>query len=405
MTITAIIAEFDPFHRGHAHLLAQVRARRPDTCIAVAMSGSFTQRGDCAALRPAARAEMALRCGADLILELPLPWAISSAEGFAFGGVSVLHALGADTLAFGSECGDEARIRRCVAHMQLPGFELRLKEALSNGYSYARARQEAVSELAWAVTGDFDASFILSHPNDSLAVSYLTAAHALGWEPDCVVVPRTGAAHDAAAPVDGYASASHIRALLRRGALEEAEPLLPEPCRGILRREWEAGLCPADLRSAERSVLCRLRTMHKADFLALPDVSEGLENRLFRAARAARSIEEFCEAVRSRRCTLARTRRLLLWSFLGIEAKNRPESVPFVRLLGLNDRGRAALRERRDALAVPLVTKSAAGQALPLEGRELLALEARCTDLWRLCLPELEQSAGGAFWREGPVVL
>lgn len=399
MDITGIVAEFDPFHRGHAHLLAQARARRPEACVVVAMSGSFTQRGTPAALRPAARAEMALRCGADLVLELPLPWAISSAEGFARGGIAVLRAAGADALAFGSECGEAGPLRDCAAALERPAFPALLREGLAAGRSFAEARQEAVRRLAG------DCARVLRDPNDALGVSYLTAAHALGWEPELLAVRRAGAGHDAAAPVDGIASASHVRELLRGGAVDEAEALLPEPCGPILRREWEAGLCPASLGSCERAVLYRLRTMKKPEFLALPDCSEGLENRLFRAAREARSLEEFYALVRSRRCTHARARRLALWAFLNLTAADRPETLPFVRVLGMNERGRAVLRGMKQRGGVPLVTKPAAGQSLPREGRTLLMLEARAADLWRLCLPELNNSAAGSFWREGPVVV
>lgn len=396
MHITGIVAEFDPFHRGHEYLIAQVRTQRPDTCVVAAMSGHFTQRGAPAALRPAARAAMALHCGADLVLELPLPWSISSAEGFALGGCAVLRASGADALAFGSECADAALLRRCAGALTRPDFPARLRAALAHGVSFAAARQRAVAEL------DSEAAAVLDRPNDSLAVSYLCAARTLDWEPELLTVQRVGAAHNATAPADGFASASYVRELLCRGAVDEAAALLPEPCRPILRREWEAGLCPASLSHCERAVLYRLRGMEKADFLALPDCSEGLEHRLLRAARSARSVEEFCAAVRSRRCTHARARRLLLWSFLGLTAADRPESVPFVRVLGLNECGRAALREMKRTCPLPIVTKPTAVRDLSVEARTLLEQEARCADLWRLCLPGLEHSSAGSFWREGP---
>lgn len=399
MHITGIVAEFDPFHRGHEYLIAQVRARRPDTCIVAAMSGHFTQRGAPAALRPAARAEMALRCGADLVLELPLPWSISSAEGFARGGVGVLRWAGAEALAFGSECAEADRLRRCAAALTCPDFPERLRSALREGVSFAAARQRAAAAF------DAQAAGVLDRPNDSLAVSYLTAACALDWSPELIAVRRIGAAHNAHAAADGFASASLVRDLLCRGEVERAAALLPQPCGAILRREWASGLCPASLPQCERGVLLRLRSMTEADFLALPDCSEGLEHRLFRAAQSARSVEEFCQAVRSRRCTYARARRLLLWSFLGLRAADWPEALPFVRVLGLNEQGRSALRQMKRSCPLPIVTKPAALRDLPHAARSLLELEGRCGDLWRLCLPSLEHSAAGSFWRSSPVVL
>jgi predicted nucleotidyltransferase len=399
MHVTGIVAEFDPFHRGHAYLLSHVRKRWPDTAIVAVMSGYFTQRGAPAALRPCARAEMALHCGADLVLELPLPWAISSAEGFARGGVEVLRSAGADALAFGSECGDEALLRRCAKALSHPDFPDLLRQSLSSGVSYAAARQQAVSVLA----GE-DTAAVLESPNDALGVSYLCAAGEADWRPELLTVERTGASHNAAAPVEGIASASHIRDLLEQGAAEQAASLLPEPCRPILHREWEAGLCPASLERCQRAALYRLRTMTEADFLALPDCSEGLEHRLYRASREARSLEEFYQLTRSRRCTHARARRLALWAFLGLTAADRLQNLPCVRVLGLNSRGREVLRSMKGS-SIPVLTKPAAARSLSPEGQHLISLEERAADLWRLCLPGLERSAAGSLLRESPVVL
>ena len=147
MACIGIVAEFDPFHRGHAHLLAQARKIAPEAPVVVALSGHYTQRGGPAALSPWARAEMALRCGADLVAELPLPWAISSAEGFAWGGVSVLSALGADTLVFGSESGDVAALKRAAECLRWEECQALLRQELAGGIPYAVARQRAASAL------------------------------------------------------------------------------------------------------------------------------------------------------------------------------------------------------------------------------------------------------------------
>lgn len=398
MENVGIVAEFDPLHRGHQALLNAVRQRWPNSAVTVALSGHFTQRGSPADLRPAARAEMAIRSGADLVLELPLPWAAASAESFGWGGAAVLRAAGAQALAFGSESGQTDWLRAAALALEHPHFSQILRENLQKGISFAAARQAAVTELAGLEVGA-----VLCAPNDTLGVSYLAAARSMDWEPELLCFPRQGAAHNAPAPEEGISSASYVRELLRSGSVDEAAALLPSESAAILRREWEAGLCPADLHTCERAVLYRLRTMTPDDFQTLPDCSEGLENRLYRAAGAARSLEEFYGLVRSKRCPHARVRRLTLWAFLGLRAEDRPKQLLYVRVLGFNERGRQVLRDwsRRDT--VPLLTKPSEVRRLDEAAQRLMELEALGADLWRLCLPGLEHSAAGGFWREGPV--
>lgn len=398
MENVGIVAEFDPLHRGHQALLNAVRQRWPNAAVTIALSGHFTQRGSPAALRPAARAEMALRSGADLVLELPLPWAAASAEGFGWGGTAVLRAAGAQALAFGSESGQKALLLAAAQALEHPCFPQMLRQNQKKGISFAAARQAAVTELA-----GMEAGAVLSAPNDTLGVSYLAAARSMGWEPDLICFPRQGAAHNAPAPEDGISSASYVRELLRAGSLDEAAGLLPPESAAILRREWEAELCPADLHICERAVLYRLRMMTPDDFRTLPDCSEGLENRLYRAAGAARSLEEFYALVRSKRCPHARVRRQTLWAFLGLRAEDRPKKLPYVRVLGFNQRGRQVLRNWNQRDTVPLLAKPSDVRRMDGAAQRLMELEARGADLWRLCLPGLEHSAAGGFWREGPV--
>ncbi|MCD7828818.1 MAG: nucleotidyltransferase family protein [Clostridiales bacterium] len=400
MACIGIVAEFDPFHRGHAHLLARARQIVPEAPVVVALSGHYTQRGGTAALSPWARAEMALRCGADLVAELPLPWAISSAEGFAWGGVSVLAALGADTLVFGSESGDAAALALVAECLRREDCQALLRQELAGGIPYAAARQRAAA----ALLGE-NAASVLTGPNDLLGVAYLDAIGRLGAEMTAVAVPRVGPKHDSQESREGYTSASALRRLLLAGELEQTLDALPEPARPVLRREWEAGLAPASLERCQRAVLYRLRMMGPEDFAALPDCSEGLEHRLYRAAQRATSLEEFYALAKTKRYAHARIRRLALWAFLGMTAADRPERLPYVRVLGMNARGREVLHTAKKTCPVPILTKPAAARRLDETGQRLFALEQRGADLWRLCLPGLEHSAAGSGWTTGPVLL
>ncbi|MCD7927635.1 MAG: nucleotidyltransferase family protein [Oscillospiraceae bacterium] len=236
-------------------------------------------------------------------------------------------------------------------------------------------------------------------------MAYLDAIERLGAGMTAVAVPRVGPGHDSQENWEGYASASALRWLLLAGEMEQVLNALPELARPVLRREWEAGLTPASLEHCQRAVLYRLRMMSVEDFVALPDCSEGLEHRLYRAAQQAASLEEFYTLAKTKRYAHARIRRLALWAFLGMTSRDRPERLPYVRVLGLNDRGREVLHSAKATCPVPILTKPAAARRLDGAGQRLFALEQRGADLWRLCLPGLEHSAAGSGWTTGPVVL
>ena len=223
-TCIGIIAEFDPFHRGHAHLIAQAKAALPGAPVVCAMSGPFTQRGEAAIVSKYARAEMALRCGADLVVELPVQWAVSSAESFARGGVQILHALGVTHLAFGSESGDLTALQIVAQALDSAAFPDALRPYLQQGLPFASARQKALETLVEAETAER-----LTRPNNLLGIEYLRAIQTLAPEMRALTVPRVGAAHNAAGVRQGFASASQLRQWLLAGELERACAQMPEP--------------------------------------------------------------------------------------------------------------------------------------------------------------------------------
>ena len=200
-TCIGIIAEFDPFHRGHAHLIAQAKAALPGAPVVCAMSGPFTQRGEAAIVSKYARAEMAVRCGADLVVELPVQWAVSSAESFARGGVQILHALGVTHLAFGSESGDLTALQIVAQALDSAAFPDAIRPYLQQGLPFASARQKALETLVEAETAEH-----LTRPNNLLGIEYLRAIQTLAPEMRALTVPRVGAAHNAAGVRRGFAS-------------------------------------------------------------------------------------------------------------------------------------------------------------------------------------------------------
>lgn len=401
MKTAGIIAEYNPFHSGHRLHLSRTRARLgPEGAVVCVMSGNWVQRGEAAMLSKQARTAMALQGGADLVLELPTLWAVSSAERFARGGAELLHAAGVvDTLSFGSEAGTLDSLRSAADCLDTPAYQTELRRLADSGISFAAARQAAVRALL-GPAGD-----CLDQPNNNLGVEYLRALRALNSRIEPMTIPRQGAGHDAAESREGTASASALRHWIAAGDWNRAEAFLSEGDKLLLAEEQAACRAPASLEHCERAVLARLRTMRAEDWAELPDSGgeEGLPERLVRAARAARTVEEFWRLAKTRRYAHARLRRLTLWAFLGLRAADLPDHVPYLRVLGFGERGRGLLREMKARAALPVLVKPAHARRLDEAGRRVFRLEARCTDLYGLCQPAVPPC--GEEWRRGPVIL
>lgn len=370
MKIVGIVSEYNPFHGGHRHHIDETRRALGDCAVVAVMSGNFVQRGECAVLDKWSRARAALEGGADLVLELPTVWAASSAEHFAHGAVSILRAVGADAISFGSESGDEGALRRAAACLETEAFKSALRGHLDRGLPFALCRQRAAEELMGAA-----GAACLAAPNDNLAVEYLKAAARLDWSPEVVAVPRAGAGHDGGDHPE-YPSASFLRQEIR------AEKIPVEN--------------PAFLEYNERGILTRLRGMTVEELERLPDCGEGLAVRLYEAARQAATLTELYDSAKTKRYAHARIRRAVLWAALGLTAEERPETPPYLRILGANGRGRAVLKEMDTSL--PVITKPAHGKGIPL-----LETEARCTDFYALCREHIVPC--GAEWRTSPIML
>ena len=380
MVLTGIISEFNPFHSGHAFLIDQAR-RNGATHIAAVMSGNFVQRGSTAVLSKWARTRQALLCGADLVAELPLPWAAAGAERFALGGVSLLNALGADRIAFGSECGDAARLNKAAEALDSPLLGNAMRGALERGASFAAARQEALRGLFGNETAE-----LFSDPNNILAIEYLKAVRKTGSKLSPFTVKRKGSAHDSGTGNGRFASSAYIRSLLESN--EDCAAFMPEAAWNILREEREAGRAPASLTRAERAVLAKLRGMGAEEFAGLPDVSEGLENRLWKAVQKAETLEELYGFVKTKRYSHARIRRIVLSAFLGIKASDSEGTPPYLRILGFNPRGKEILSAVKNTAVLPVVTRPADLRSLNERAQNTFRLESESTDLFTLCTPK-----------------
>ena len=399
MAAAGIIAEYNPLHLGHCCQLRRLRALLgEETPVICAMSGNFVQRGDFALLGKHARAEAAVRSGADLVLEIPLSWACAPAERFAQGGVEVLLGTGLVTdLVFGSESADAGAIRSATEALLGPDFPEALRRELAGPHSFAAARQRALAGLI----GEEGAE-VLSRPNDILAVEYAKALSREGSEVHLVPILRQGAGHDQ----DGgeYPSAGSIRRMIQEGRRAEALAAMAPAMRELYEAEEAWGRAPVFAAGAERAILAQLRRMGEADFLALDAGGEGLGNRLAAAAREAASLEEVLDRAKTQRYAYSRLRRLALWAYLGLRPETLPARVPYLRPLAMNQRGRALLAEARRRGALPILTKPADVRRLTPEAQAVFRREVLATDLYTLAFPG-DPAPGGAEWREGPRVL
>lgn len=401
MNTVGIVAEYNPFHTGHAYQIRQTRAELgPESAVVAVMSGNWVQQANCAVADKWIRARLALMGGADLVLELPTVWAAASAEAFARGAVRILEATGVvDVLSFGSECGDVDQLRQVAACLDSTVYQAGLARFLGEGMTFASCRQAAVRGILGK-----ELSELLSAPNNNLGIEYIRALNALDSKIRPMTILRQGAGHNTLStpdPPPRFVSATQIRADLELGNWEKAQPYLIPGGQAVLKAAGQ----PPSLARAERAILRKLRTMTVQDWARLPDSGEmeGLPQRLERAGRQCASLEGFFELAKTKRYTHARLRRLVLWAFLGLGQTDRPEHPPYLRVLGFNTKGRELLKEMKKRASLPILTKPAYARELETGVRRLFELEARCTDLYDLCLEHIPEP--GREWRAGPVIL
>lgn len=400
MQVIGIVAEYNPFHSGHAYQIHTARsALDGESAVVAVMSGNWVQGGRPAVLDKWTRARLALLGGVDLVLELPTVWAVSSAESFARGAVELLALTQTvDELSFGSECGDAARLCQVACCLNTARYETMVHRFARQQIPFAAARQKAVTELLGPEYAD-----LLSTPNNNLGVEYLRNLEREDWAMGARTVRREGAAHDSllnGAQLPRHLSATQLRVYLERRDWPALEPYLPKGGLEILKEGWNGY---PSLQRMERGILARLRTMTAEDWVKLPDsgAGEGLPPRLERAGKQCRSLEEFFALAKPKHWTQARMRRLLVWAYLGLTQGDRPDSPPYLRVLGFNAKGQELLRQMKERARLPILTKPAHARQLPPEGRRLFELEARCTDLYDLCLETVP--VPGREWTTGPV--
>ncbi len=371
MSVTGIIAEFNPLHTGHKFLIDEAKSQGAVVCV---ISGNFVQRGDTAIYEKQIRAQAALLCGADLVIELPVYYSMSTAQNFALGGVSLLDAIGCDTLMFGSECGSVCDLVKTADILQTAEFNKKLSPYLEKGVTFATARQKAAEECGVPKN-------ILKGANNNLGVEYIAAAKAINSKMEFKTIKRQGAIHDSEDMSGNFVSASALRKKIKQGEFSVCEKFLPQEITNLYK---EADF--SDIARIETAILAFLRTKEQNSLKNLPDLSEGVENKLISQIKLANSLEDLYNGMKVKRYTMSRIRRLVLSAFLGLDNSMFLKTPPYLRVLGFNSTGEEIIRKAVKNSKIPVIMRANEIDNLNYDAKKVFDAENRATDLYALSL-------------------
>lgn len=345
--VLGIIAEYNPFHNGHLlHLekSKKICGAQYSVCI---MSGNFVQRGNTSIVNKWAKAEMTLKSGVDLVLELPTVYSISSAENFAEGAIKLLNSLKiVDTVSFGSENSDINVLNRISSILQEEPkqyLEL-LNSELKKGLSFPKARENAIL----LYLNDEKYLNILNQPNNTLAIEYLKALKKYKSHISPISVKREKVFYNSNCIVDEYASATAIRNMIIHEQFNDIRKVVPTSSYNLLMDEIEKGHLVIDISKFEKEILYAIRRLSADDIKNIPEVTEGLENAIKNASNSCNNLSELINIVKSKRYTQTRIQRILLYILLNITKKDMylsRKNIPYARILGYSPQGKELISE------------------------------------------------------------
>ncbi len=383
MNVSAVIAEYNPFHNGHLYHIAETKKMTDNSPVMVIMSGNFVQRGEPAIIEKRLRAKAALMNGADLVVENPLPWATASAERFARGAVYIAVQSGVvDNLSFGCEDDDSEKLKQIARITSDNVYSREIKDYYDE---HMCSYPEAKAGIVQKVLGE-DCSQLMMKPNNILAIEYMRALKYFKSEISPLCIERKITAHDSDLRTDCLTSAMNIRNMIKTN--KDFSPYVPKNTLQIYNQGVSDNVFPSDYRKLETAILSDLRRKQAKDFTDVPDVSEGIEYRIVDAVRNSMSLVELFDRVKTKRYTHARIRRIILSSFLGITREDVESLPPYIRVLGFNDNGRQILKEMRNKALFPIIMKYGDIQYLDDRAKRVFSLEATSTDIYNLILPQ-----------------
>ena len=342
--ILGIIAEYNPFHNGHKYHIQKSKEITGAKYVIAVISGNFTQRGDTSLIDKWSKTKMALKNGVDLVLELPAIYAVSSAENFADGAVKILHSLGVvDYISFGAETEDMDLLKTVqkVISKEPKKYKESLKDNLSKGLSFPKARELAISEYF----GDSTFSKVLSFPNNILGIEYLKALDKHKSKIEPILITRYSAGYNDMSVTGNITSATAIRNLLCENSvkIDLLSSLIPISSFDILLNNIKCGHVIPSLSCFEKEIIYTIRHMSQESIKRIPDVSEGLDMALKNAANSCNTLKEFINIISSKRYTTTRIQRILVYVLLHIKTSDMETSkkvTPYLRVLGFNENGK-----------------------------------------------------------------
>lgn len=384
MYTVGIIAEYNPFHKGHAYQIQQIKKNLGNVPIIVVMSGSFVQRGEPAVMDKWTRTEMALSCGVDLVLELPVVFSCAPAENFAKGSIHIMDATGCIShLCCGAECGDIHLIRQMASAEETPAFRAALKNALAKGLSYPAAREKAALETNIPIP--------LS-PNDILAVEYQKALQYYHSEIQPYVLQRKSNYHAEKLETETFPSATAIRLALKEGNIKSVLRAIPQEARTTFLTALEEGKGPVWADSLADFLHFLLLRQSADNLTKIFEVTEGLENRILSCAQETWQWQDMIRSIKTKRYTESKIRRILIHVLLGLEENICKQAlsapIPYLRVLGFRKERSGLLGEIEKKGAAPLlINPKDAKNILSKEGMDFFQRECLATDLYQLLSP------------------
>lgn len=341
--VLGIIAEYNPFHNGHMYHLEKAKEQSGAQYSICVMSGNFVQRGNTSILNKWKKAEMALKNGIDLVIELPTIYSVASAESFSLGAIKLLDTLKiVDAISFGAETDDFAALNNIsnIAFEEPKKYKDLLNKELKKGISFPQARENA---LMLYLDDNKRYANILNSPNNILAIEYLKSLKKIKSTIQPIPIKREKVYYNENTIVDEFASATAIRNLLKNNQFSEIRKVVPKDTYEILSKESELENIVLDLSAYEKQIIYNLRKMSVEEIAQLPDVNEGLEHSIKNAASFSNNIKDFINIVKTKRYTQTRIQRILICALLGITKRDvimGKRAIPYIRVLGFNEKGK-----------------------------------------------------------------
>ncbi len=371
-----IVAEYNPFHKGHGYQLEYVKAAGFDR-IAIAMSASCVQRGEFAMFDKFFRSKSAVDCGANLVCEIPYPYSCFSAEGFAKSGVHILKNLGADAICFGSESADIELLCSISEFLLSDEYSQNIKKLISQNIPFATAREKVITD-AFSLNRK-----VITASNDILALEYIKECKRLNWNVEFIPIKRCGAVYNQLSAKDGFASASGIRNAVSKFRFDFAAEYVPANISKATLSKLEQGDYFIADSHFEKSVIAVLKKLSADDFLKLPDCNNELAHAFENALVYANSFESLFDCLPTKQYTRARLRRIILFAYLGYDPEF-PKLPPYIRILAMDKLGEEIIKNAHKISEIPISHSYRILQEKSNNCQKIIAAESYATDMQSL---------------------